>query len=208
MDMQFGSDGAFYLLTYGNGFNVISPDAGMYKWEYVKGKRAPKAVLTTDKTDGASPLTVNFSSAGSLDEDPGDSIRYEWDFGDGSPISTEPNPTHVYTQRGRFTAVLSVIDSSGERTSTSTIITSGNTAPTITIEAPLDGGLFSFGDELEYKVTVTDPEDPTIDCNDVTVKFVLGHDTPRPRAAAASPAAAASCRPTRTTRPTAATCSA
>ena len=177
MDLQFGSDGAFYLLTYGNGFNVISPDAGMYKWEYVKGQRAPKAVLTTDKTNGASPLTVNFSSAGSLDEDPGDSIRYEWDFGDGSPISTEPNPTHVYTQRGRFTAVLSVIDSQGQRTSTSTIITSGNTAPTITIEAPLDGGLFSFGDELEFKVTVTDPEDPTIDCNDVTVKYVLGHDS-------------------------------
>ena len=44
----------------------------MYKWEYVKGQRAPKAVLTTDKTDGASPLTVNFSSAGSLDEDPGE----------------------------------------------------------------------------------------------------------------------------------------
>ena len=131
MDMQFGSDGAFYLLTYGNGFNVISPDAGMYKWEYVKGKRAPKAVLTTDKTDGASPLTVNFSSAGSLDEDPGDSIRYEWNFGDGSPISTEPNPTHVYTQRGRFTAVLTVFDSSGEQTSTSTVITSGNTAPTV-----------------------------------------------------------------------------
>ncbi len=83
MDMQWGADGAFYLLTYGNGFNVISADAGMYKWEYVKGKRPPKAVLTTDSTDGASPLTVNFSSAGSLDEDPGDSIRFEWDFGDG-----------------------------------------------------------------------------------------------------------------------------
>ena len=63
-----------------------------------------------------SPLTVNFSSAGSLDEDPGDSIRFEWNFGDGSPISTEPNPTHTYTQRGRFTAVLTVFDSSGEKT--------------------------------------------------------------------------------------------
>ena len=63
--------------------------------------------------------------------------------------------------------MLTVFDSSGERTSTSTIITSGNTTPTITIEAPLDGGLFSFGDELEYKVTVTDPEDPSINCNDV-----------------------------------------
>ena len=53
MDMQFGADGAFYLLTYGDGFFDINPDAGMYKWEYVKGQRAPKAVLTTDKTDGA-----------------------------------------------------------------------------------------------------------------------------------------------------------
>jgi PKD repeat protein len=177
MDMQFGADGAFYLLTYGNGFNVISPDAGMYKWEYVKGQRAPKAVLNVDKTNGSTPLTVSFSSEGSLDEDPGDSIRYEWDFGDGSPISTEPNPTHTYTQRGRFTAVLSVIDSQGQRTSTSTIITAGNSEPKITIEAPPHGGMFSFGDVLQYKVTVTDAEDESIDCNDVRVKFVLGHDT-------------------------------
>ena len=178
MDMQWGADGAFYLLTYGNGFNVISPDAGMYKWEYVKGKRPPKAVLTTDRTDGPSPLTVNFSSAGSLDEDPGDSIRFEWNFGDGSPISTEPNPTHTYTQRGRFTAVLTVFDSSGEKTSTSTIITSRqHDARRSRVDAPLDGGLFSFGDELAFKVTVTDPEDPSINCNDIQVKFVLGHDT-------------------------------
>ena len=176
MDMQWGADGAFYLLTYGNGFNVISPDAGMYKWEYVKGKRPPRAVLSTDVTNGPSPLTVKFSSEGSLDEDPGDSIRYEWDFGDGSPLSTEPNPTHTYTQRGRFTAVLTVIDSSGERTATSTLITVGNTAPTVTVHAPLDGGLFSFGDEIAFRVSVTDPEDPSIDCNDITVHYVLGHD--------------------------------
>ena len=54
-------------------------------------------MLTTNRTDGPVPLTVNFSSAGSLDEDPGDSIRYEWNFGDGSPISTEANLTHIYT---------------------------------------------------------------------------------------------------------------
>ncbi len=176
MDMQWGADGAFYLLTYGNGFNVISPDAGMYKWEYAKGQRPPKAVLSTDRTDGPTPLTVQFSSEGSLDEDPGDSIRFEWDFGDGSPLSTEPNPSHTYTQRGRFTAVLTVFDSSGEKTSTSTLITAGNTAPTVTVEAPLDGALFSFGDEIEFKVSVTDPEDPSIDCNDITVHYVLGHD--------------------------------
>ena len=53
MDMQFGKDGSFYLLTYGDGFFAANPDAGLYRWDYVKGQRAPKAVLTTDKTDGA-----------------------------------------------------------------------------------------------------------------------------------------------------------
>ena len=177
MDMQWGADGSFYLLTYGDGFFNINADAGMYRWDYVKGQRAPKAVLTTDKTDGPLPLTVNFSSAGSLDEDPGDSIRYEWDFGDGSPLNLEANPQHVYTKAGRYTAILSVIDSSGKKTSTSTVITAGNTSPTVVVTAPLDGGLFAFGDKIQFKVTVTDPEDPSINCNDVKVTFVLGHDT-------------------------------
>ncbi|MFI7033887.1 ThuA domain-containing protein [Microbispora rosea] len=176
MDLQFGSDGAFYLLTYGNGFNVISPDAGMYKWEYVKGKRAPKAVLTTDRTDGSTPLTVNFSSAGSLDEDPGDSIRYEWNFGDGSAIETDPNPTHTYTQSGRYTAVLTVLDSSGKQTPTSTVITVGNTSPTVVVNTPVEGGTFAFGDDIPFSVTVTDPEDGTVNCSEVQVTFVLGHD--------------------------------
>jgi carbohydrate binding protein with CBM6 domain len=72
--------------------------------------------------------------------------------------------------------VLSVFDSSGERTSTSTIITSGNTSPTVVVNTPLEGATFAFGDTIPYSVTVTDPEDPPIDCNDVAVKFVLGHD--------------------------------
>ena len=70
-----------------------------------------------------------------------------------------------------------MIDSSGQKTSTSTVITVGNTSPTVVVEAPLDGGTFSFGDKIQYKVTVTDPEDPSINCNDVQVTFVLGHDT-------------------------------
>ena len=149
----------------------------MYKLEYVKGQRAPKAVITTNKTDGAVPLTVQFTGSASSDEDPGDSIRYEWNFGDGTPISEEANPTHVYTKAGRYTASLKVIDSSGQSTRRSTIITAGNTSPTVTVTGPVDGGLFSFGDKLQYKVTVTDPEDKNFSCDKVTVTFVLGHDT-------------------------------
>jgi PKD repeat protein/glucose/arabinose dehydrogenase len=176
MDMQFGADGAFYLLTYGDGFFNVNADAGMYRWEYVKSQRAPKVVLGTDRTDGPTPLTVNFSSEGSLDPDPGDSIRFEWDFGDGTPVSTESNPTHTYTQAGRYTARLTVFDSTGRQTSASTVITAGNTSPSIAISVPPEGGTFAFGDKIPFAVTVTDPEDGVIACSDVQVTFVLAHD--------------------------------
>jgi PKD repeat protein len=177
MDMQWGSDGSFYLLTYGDGFFNINLDAGMYRWDYVKGTRPPKAVLTADRTDGPTPLTVNFSSEGSLDEDPGDSIRFEWDFGDGSAKSIDPNPIHTYTTSGRYTAVLKVTDSSGQTGSTSTVITVGNTSPTVVVNTPVEGGTFAFGDNIPFSVTVTDPEDGTVNCSEVQVTFVLGHDT-------------------------------
>jgi PKD repeat protein len=177
MDMQWGSDGSFYLLTYGDGFFNINLDAGMYRWDYVKGTRPPKAVLNANRTDGPTPLTVNFSSEGSLDEDPGDSIRFEWDFGDGSAKSIEPNPTHTYSTAGRYTAVLTVYDSSGQKSSTSTVITVGNTSPTVVVNTPVEGGTFDFGDNIPFAVTVTDPEDGTVNCSEVHVTFVLGHDT-------------------------------
>ena len=46
----------------------------------------------------------------------------------------------------------------------------------MTISVP-DGGFFDFGDKIPYTVTVTDPEDTTIDCSKVTVQTQLGHDS-------------------------------
>ena len=178
MDMEFGPDGTFYLLTYGDGFFAINPDAGMMRWEYVKGLRAPVAVVSATPTNGPAPLTVAFSSEGSNDADPGDSIRFEWDFdGNGTVDSVEPNPTHTYTTTGQFTAKLAVIDSSGKIGSANTTITVGNTAPVVTMNVPVEGGTFAFGEDIPFTVTVTDPEDGAIDCADVQVTFVLGHDT-------------------------------
>jgi PKD repeat protein/glucose/arabinose dehydrogenase/type 1 glutamine amidotransferase len=176
-DMQFGADGAFYLLTYGDGFFAANADAGMYKWEYVKGQRAPSAVLGTNRTDGPAPLTVQFSSAGTTDADPGDALTYAWDFtNDGTTDSTATNPSFTYTTKGVYTAKLTVTDSSGETDIKSTVITVGNTTATITIEVPKDGDFFEWGQTVPYKVTVTDPEDGVIDCSRVKATFVLVHN--------------------------------
>ena len=57
---------------------------------------------------GTVPLTVNFSSAGSLDPE-GQPLTLLWTFGDGN-TSTEANPSHTYSQAGPYTARLEVSD--------------------------------------------------------------------------------------------------
>jgi PKD repeat protein/type 1 glutamine amidotransferase len=177
MDMEFGPDGSLYLLTYGDGFFNINPDAAMERFEYVKGLRAPIAVLGATPTSGQPPLTVQFSSEGSRDPDPGDSIRFEWDFdGNGTVDSVDPNPSFTYASPGVFVARLTVTDSSGKTAQANTTITVGNTAPTVDVTTPVEGGLFAFGENIPFEVEVSDPEDDPIDCGRVQVTFVLGHD--------------------------------
>jgi PKD repeat protein/type 1 glutamine amidotransferase len=177
MDAQFGDDGNLYMLTYGNGFFVQSAQAGMYRWSYVKGQRAPNAVMNADRTDGPAPLTVQYSSEGTRDPDPGDALSFEWDFdGNGTVDSTDPNPTHTYTQLGVYTARLVVKDPAGKSDVKTLTITVGNTTPTVTINTPVDGDFFEWGENIPYTVTVTDPEDGPIDCARVQVTFSLAHD--------------------------------
>ncbi len=55
----------------------------------------PVAVASVTPQFGPAPLEVQFSSAGSEDPE-GLPLRFEWNFGDGSPPSHEANPTHTY----------------------------------------------------------------------------------------------------------------
>ncbi|MGW6054356.1 carbohydrate-binding protein [Streptomyces sp. NPDC055189] len=172
MDSDFGPDGALYVLDYGTGSN----NQALYRIEYLGGtNRSPIAKAAADKTSGAVPLTVQFSSAGSSDPE-GQSLSYAWDFGDGS-TSTRANPSHTYTAKGTYRPTLTVKDPQGLTGSASLVVTAGNTAPTVSLRQPADGKLFSFGDTVPFEVSVSDPEDGTIDCSKVKVTYLLGHDS-------------------------------
>ncbi|MFF1449911.1 carbohydrate-binding protein [Streptomyces sp. NPDC058274] len=172
MDSAFGPDGALYVLDYGTG----SGNQALYRVEYIGGSnRSPVAKAAADKTSGQTPLTVDFSSAGSSDPE-GGALDYAWDFGDGGS-STEANPTHTYTTKGTFTPTLTVTDPEGLTATASLVITAGNTAPTVTLQQPLNGALFSFGDSVPFTVQASDPEDGEIDCSKVKVTYALGHDS-------------------------------
>ena len=75
---------------------------------------------------GKAPLTVNFSSDGSLDFGGGTIVGWLWDFGDGSPTSALANPTHVYALPGTYTATLTVTDDQGGQSSSSVQVIVGS----------------------------------------------------------------------------------
>nr|WP_206441761.1 PQQ-dependent sugar dehydrogenase [Streptomyces boncukensis] len=175
MDMEFGPDGALYVLDYGTGYFAGDENSALYRIENATEGHTPLAAAEADVTSGQSPLQVSFSSAGTSDAD-GDDLTLRWDFGDGT-TSDEADPTHTYQENGTYTGTLTAEDPSGRTGSASVRITVGNTAPTVELELPADGQPFGFGDEVPFKVKVTDPEDSEIDCSRVEVNYILGHDT-------------------------------
>ncbi len=175
MDMAFGPDGALHVLDYGTGYFNGDANSALYRIEHVTGGRAPVAQAKASTTSGGAPLTVAFSSAGTSDPD-GDALTYAWAFGDGA-TSTAADPSHTYTADGRYTATLEVTDATGKSATACVQITVGNTAPTVRLDTPADGRIYDFGSAIPFKVTVTDPEDGTIDCTRVKVTFIIGHDS-------------------------------
>src|SRR3954453_22244705 len=178
MDLDFGPDGALYVIEWGSGFNGDNADSGVYRVDYISGEKAPIAQATGTPTSGLAPLAVQFSSAGSSDPE-NTTLKYAWDFGDGG-TSTQANPSHTYTTNGAFTAKLTVTDGAGLTAVANVPIVVGNRPPVVTIEFPKDGQVASFTDKVNYKINVADPEDGTtgngISCSDVRVDVSLGHD--------------------------------
>ncbi|MEV0826766.1 ThuA domain-containing protein [Nonomuraea rubra] len=177
MDMKFGPDGALYMIEWGSGFGGDNADSGIYRIVYTKGTRPPIARAAADKTDGPLPLAVTFSSEGSRDPD-GKPITYAWDLdGDGDTDSTDPSPSHTYEEGGDYNAVLTITTSDGRTGTAGVEINAGNTRPTVSVTVPPNGAFFEFGDQVKFTVTVTDPEDGTIDCDKVKIQAILGHDS-------------------------------
>lgn len=92
------------VINYRVGYEIVDSSEGSW----------PVAVASADPTGGDVPLSVSFSSAGTLDPD-GTIAAFLWDFGDGE-VSTESDPTHTYTVGGPHVATLTVTDGDGKQT--------------------------------------------------------------------------------------------
>ncbi|BBX05775.1 hypothetical protein MAIC_05780 [Mycolicibacterium aichiense] len=165
VQMRQGPDGNLYQLN-------IYPGE-LYRIAASGGNRAPTAVLTATPTNGYSPLSVQFSSAGSTDPDPGTTLSYSWDFGDGG-TSAAANPLRTYTTDGTYTVTLTVSD--GQRTNTaSRDVVVGSTPPDVQILTPINDSHYNAGDVISFSATATDAEDGALPDSAYNWRVIFHH---------------------------------
>ncbi len=163
IDMEFGSSGDLYVLEYGTAWFSANDDARLVRIEYNAGNRKPAPSLSVDRSAGATPLRVAFSSEGTIDAD-GDTLRYEWTItgedGTGLARLSDPNPTYAFDQPGLYTATLTVTDTQGENATVETQIVAGNEPPEVEIDLMGANRSFFFSEApIRYAVRVSDHED-------------------------------------------------
>lgn len=96
--------------------NAANCNNGSFKFDFqILDATIAEFKYDTITTRGCTPFIVNFTNQ-SLGAE-----SYEWDFGDGSPLSNEENPTHTYTLPGIYTVRLVAINNNKCNKSDTTI---------------------------------------------------------------------------------------
>ncbi len=168
VDYAVGPDGYIYFISIYTG--------DIRRFVYTLGNRQPIAQIAATPTSGSLPLSVSFSSAGSSDPD-GNPLSYLWNFGNGTPTSSDANPVHEYTVAGTYIATLEVSDGLGGTNLKSITIFAGNRAPTPTISSPTNGALYFPGQVFTVSGSATDPENGTLSGASLTWRAILHHNT-------------------------------
>ena len=78
--------------------------------QYITIYAQPTVNFTASTVAGCFPLTVNFTDQSIANN--GVIDTWQWDFGDGT-LSTQQNPTHIYTASGNYNVSLRVRNSNG-----------------------------------------------------------------------------------------------
>ena len=163
VDLQQAPDGDIYYVDHEEG--------QIHRLRYL----GPHAVASADKTYGPTPLTVAFSSAGSTPGNPGATLSYSWDFGDGT-TSTAANPTHTYTTPGHDTARLTITEAGGSSSDSADVEEyPGDTPPTASIDSPNPPPAWSVGDPIAFSGSATDHEDATLPASAFKWSVILHH---------------------------------
>ena len=154
--VQHPTEGSLYYISYNfSGATVQRVDFA--------GNRTPAAVASADQYFGVTPLTVQLSSSGSSDPD-GQPLAYSWNFGDGSPLNTNANPSHTFVAPAgvptKFVVTLTVTDTGSLSSQATFNVSVNNTPPNVAINSPTNGAPYSTSNAtlVNLAATVNDTE--------------------------------------------------
>jgi glucose/arabinose dehydrogenase/PKD repeat protein len=164
--------GELYYVNFGDG---RSGTGSVKRVSYSPNNRTPVVLAEATPTFGTAPLQVQLKGSGSSDPD-GDSLTYDWDFGDGTSHSTSKDPTHSYTRGGNFDAKLKVTDSKGANGTATVRISVNNSPPVVTIAAPAVGFKYRDGVAVALAGSATDAQDGALSDSKLSWNVVLQHN--------------------------------
>ncbi|MFN8036632.1 MAG: PQQ-dependent sugar dehydrogenase [Acidimicrobiia bacterium] len=141
---------------------------------YGSASSPPSAVIATTPSppSGPLPLTVAFDGRGSTDPGGQAITGYSWDFGDGT-TGTGSTISHTYTQRGKFTAKLTVTNASGLTGSSTVAVVAG--APVPTIATPASTLTYAVGDLVSFSGSAVDAGNQAIPPAQLSWSVVIHH---------------------------------
>ncbi|QQS08467.1 MAG: PQQ-dependent sugar dehydrogenase [Phycisphaerales bacterium] len=168
-------DGTIYYISYNE-----DGTASMHRISY-GGDGMPIVHASASPNFGPLPLAVQFSTTGTIDPE-GQALTFLWDFGDGSPTSNNPHPSHTYAgspgSPTTFTATVTVTDTASNAVQKTVRVFGNNTPPSVSITSPVDGSHYPLSGslvEIPLSATVSDAESPGQTM--CTWQVILHHNT-------------------------------
>ena len=168
VDLQIGPNGDLFYVDFDGGT--------IRRVTFSSGNLAPTAVIQATPTNGAAPLTVQFSGSGSSDPE-GTTLTYAWDLdGDGQyNDATGVTAEWTYQSPGSVTSRLRVTDGGGATGFATQVISVGNTLPVPVISSPTSSTTWKVGDTINFSGSASDAQDGALPASALTWTLVLQH---------------------------------
>ncbi len=139
-----------WFATYGGTYNSTPHgETGWVDDVALKFNAGPVAVFSSNPASGTAPLTVRFNASQSYQTGGSSAsiVNYQWSFGDGSATlnTTSPSTTHTYGSPGTFPVTVTITDSYGAESTSSSKVTVGPSDVTIPLLVGGGGGVLLLG---------------------------------------------------------------
>jgi len=156
VDMEFGPNGALYVLEYGQRGFAANPDAALTQIVFQQAVSLPDFTIEMDKVSGGVPLEVGLKAVVEQNSSC-DSCQFYWELGNRKYQGKDIRIT--IEEPGIFQPILTVVYQKDSSKYVGNDIIAGNEAPEIRIVSESNQSFFWENKSWPYQIIVKDSED-------------------------------------------------